>query len=109
MQKKVILLANRKKQKELASDLNDPNQQSEIFQIAKQMVKERQDVTGSNCLKGVSGKVIVDEKGIKDSWKEYMEKLMNEGNERDHRISATVKEGPADCIRIDEVAAALKR
>ena len=33
---------------------------------------------GSNCLKGVSGKVTVDEKGIKDSWKEYMEKLTDE-------------------------------
>jgi len=39
----------------------------------------------------VSGKVIVDEKGIKDAWKEYMEKLMNEENEWDHRISAEVK------------------
>ena len=37
-----------------------------------------------------------------------MEKLMNEENEWDHRILAIVKEGPADCIRIDEVAAALK-
>jgi len=46
--------------------------------------------------------VIVDEKGIKDSWKEYMEKLMNEVNEWNHRISATVKEGSTDCIRIDE-------
>ena len=73
------------------------------------MVKERQDVTGSNCLKGVSGKVIVVENGIKDSWKEYMEKLMNEENELDHRISAGVKEGPADCIRIEEVAASLKK
>jgi len=44
-----------------------------FFQIAKQMLKERQDITGSSCLKGVLGKVIVDEKGIKDSWKEYME------------------------------------
>jgi len=61
--------------------LNDPNHQNEIFQIAKLMVKERQDIIGSNCLKAVSGKVIVDEKGIKDSWKEYMEKLMNEKNE----------------------------
>jgi len=52
--------------------------------MANQMVKERQDITGSNCLKGVSGKVIVDEKGIKDSWEEYMEKLMNEENEWDH-------------------------
>jgi len=63
---------------------------------------------GSNCLKGVSGKVTLDEKGSKDSWKEYMEKLMNAENQWDHRISATVKEGPADYIRIDEVAAALK-
>jgi len=43
------------------------------------MVKERQDIMGSNCLKGVSGKVIVDDKGIKDSRKKYMEKA--EGRE----------------------------
>jgi len=52
------------------------------------MVKVSEDITGSNCLKGASGKKKVDEKVIKDSWKEYMEKLMNEENEWDHRISA---------------------
>jgi len=35
--------------------------------------------------------VIVDDKEIKDSWKEYMEKLMNEENEWDHKLSAEVK------------------
>jgi len=49
------------------SDLNDPNHQNEIFRIAKQTVKERQDIMGSNYLKGVLGKVIIDEKDIKDS------------------------------------------
>ena len=73
------------------------------------MVKERQDVTGSNCPKGVLGKVIVDVKGIKDSWKKYIEKLTNEENEWDHRPSASVKKGPADCIMIDEAAAALNK
>jgi len=34
---------------------------------------------------------------------------MNEENEWVHGISAEVKEGPADCIRISEVAAALKK
>jgi len=72
------------------------------------MVQERQDVTGSNCLNGVLCRVTVYEKGVKDSWKAYMEKLMNEENEWDHRISAGVK-GPADCTRIDEDAAALKK
>ena len=69
------------------------------------MVKE----SGLSCIKGASGKMIVDDKGIKDSWKEYMEKLMNEENEWDHKISAEAKEGPADCIRMDEVRAALKK
>ena len=68
--KRVISSAKEKKQKECVSDLNDPERQNEIFRMAKQMVKERQDITGSNCLKGVSGKVIVDKKGIKDSWLE---------------------------------------
>jgi len=38
-----------------------------------------------------------------------MEKLMNEENEWDHKISAEVKEGPADCIRMAEVRAVLKK
>jgi len=53
--------------------------------------------------------VIADEKGIKGSWKEYMEKLMNEENEWDYGISAEVKEGPAGCIRIGEAVGALKK
>jgi len=99
--------AKEKKQKECANDLNDSECQSEIFRMAKQMVKERQDITRLNCIKGASGKVIVDDKGMKESWKEYMEKLRNEENEWDHKISAEVKEGPADCIRMAEVRAVL--
>jgi len=38
-----------------------------------------------------------------------MEKLMNEENEWDHSISSAVKGRPADCVRINEVAAALKK
>ena len=60
--KRVISSAKEKKQKEWANDLNDSEWQNEIFQMAKQMVKERQDITGLNCIKGASGKVIVDDK-----------------------------------------------
>ena len=51
--------------------------------------------TGYNWVKPYKRKVIVDGKG-----KEYMGKLMNEENEWDHKISAEVKERPADCIRM---------
>ena len=35
--------------------------------------------------------------------------MMNEENEWDHKISAGVKEGPADCIRMAEVRAVLNK
>jgi len=38
-----------------------------------------------------------------------MEKLMNEDSKWDHRVSAGVADGPADCVGIDCVAAALKK
>ena len=60
-------------------------QQNEIFRMAKQMVKERQDITVLNCINAASWKVIVDDKGIKDCWKEYMEKLLNE------RMNGTIR------------------
>ena len=34
---------------------------------------------------------------------------MNEENEWDHKITAEVKEGPADCIGMADVRAALKK
>ena len=54
--KSVISSAKEKKQKECANDLNDTECQNEIFRMAKQMVKQRQDITGLNCIKGASGK-----------------------------------------------------
>jgi len=44
----------------IASDLKNSENQSQIFRIAIQVVKERQDATGSNCLKDASGRVVVD-------------------------------------------------
>ena len=83
MQRELSLQQRKTNRRSGANDLNDSECQNEIYGMAKYMVKERQDITGLNCIKGASGKVIVDDKGIKDSWKEYMEKLMNEENEWD--------------------------
>ena len=43
--KRVISSAKEKKQ-EWANDLNNSECQNEIFRMAKQMVKERQDISG---------------------------------------------------------------
>jgi len=54
--------------------------------------------------------MIVHEKGVEDSWKECMKRLMNEDGEWEHGVSAEVKGGgPAGCIEIGGVVAALKK
>jgi len=53
---RVISSAKEKKQKECANDFNDSGCQNEIFRMANQMVKEKQDITLLNCIKGASGK-----------------------------------------------------
>ena len=82
--KRIISSAKEKKLKECTNELKDCGCQNEIFRLPKQMVKEKHDISGSNCINGASGKVIVDDKGIRDSWKEFM-KLMSEENGWDHR------------------------
>ena len=55
-----------------------------IFRIAKQKKKERKDITGTNCLKGDNGELLVSE----GRWREYFEKLLNEENEWNDELSA---------------------
>ena len=49
----------------------------ELFQIAKQRVREKKDAVGVSCLKDESGVVKVSVDDQKKIWKEHMEKLMN--------------------------------
>jgi len=61
--KRVISLAKEKKQMECAGDLNDPAHRN--FPNGKADGKRKTGFKGLNCLKGVSRKMIVDEKGIR--------------------------------------------
>jgi len=95
--RRVISSAREGRQKEWANDLNDSECQNEIFRRAGRMVKERRDIAGLSCVGGASGRVIVDDEGIEDCWRECMGRLVGGESEWDHGMSAEVEEGPADC------------
>ena len=80
------------------NDLDDSGCRGRIFRMARRMVRERRDMAGLGCVEGASGRVIVDGGGIRDSWRECMERLMGGRNGWDHGMSAEVEEGPADCV-----------
>jgi hypothetical protein len=79
-----------------------------IFRIAKQMAKERQDVVGVNCLKSYGMNIVIDPDEIKNVWKRYMEKLLNEENVCDGITDSSSVLGPRPNITEAEVTAALK-
>jgi len=42
------------------------------------MTKSRQDVVEVNCVKDANAKVLVENDQVKEEWRKYMEKLLNE-------------------------------
>ena len=58
------------------------------------MARDKEDISGVNCLRGLDGKLIADEAGIKKAWKQHIEKVMNEENVWDQQVVCDRKEGP---------------
>ncbi|MBJ5510287.1 hypothetical protein JGG51_24190, partial [Salmonella enterica subsp. enterica serovar Meleagridis] len=73
-------VAQENRREELASELEKEEGKSNLFRIARQMARERQDVVGVNCLRDPTGNVVIGNDKIKDTWKSYMEKLLNVEN-----------------------------
>ena len=93
--------------KKQAKTLDSKEGRQNIFRIAKQKKKERKDITGTNCLKGDNGELLVSEEQVSDRWREYFEKLLNEENEWNDELSAEYIEEPADMISKEEIRQAI--
>ena len=72
------------------------------------MAKSRQDVVGLNCVKDANGKVLVKNDQVKEEWRKYVEKLLNEENTWDNATTCETVEGPCELIRIGEISKALR-
>jgi len=88
--------------------LDSEEGQRAVFRIAKQIARERFDVTGVSCLKDEVGQIVVDSDGIKGRWKRYMERLLNVENEWDSNIESNPVLGPAEKITEKEVEEAIR-
>ena len=42
------------------------------------MVEKNRDIVGASCVKGADGKLVTGEAEVKDRWKAYFDKLLNE-------------------------------
>ena len=89
--------------KKQAETLDSKEGRQNSFRIAKQKKKERKDITGTNCLKGDNGELLVSEEQVSGRWREYIfVKLLNEENKWNDELSAEYVEGLADMISKEE-------
>ena len=49
------------------------------------------------------------EKGRVEVWKDYVERIMNKENDRDHNVEGDAVECPLDCVCRDEVVQVINR
>jgi len=77
MQGEVLLLHWKREGKELVNELESTAGKKNVYRVAKQMAKSRQDVVGVNCVKDANGKVLVENDQVKEEWRNYVE-LLNE-------------------------------
>ena len=87
---------------ELVNELEITAGKKNVYRVAKQMAKSRQDVVGVNCVKDANRKVLVESDQVKEEWRKYMEKLLNEENTWDNATTCENVEGPCEVIRRDE-------
>ena len=73
-----VALAQEKTRQELLNELESTAGKMNVYMVAKQMAKSRQDVVGENCVKDANGKVMVENDQVKEEWRKYVEKLLNE-------------------------------
>ena len=106
--KKAVAMAQQKERERFGERLDTKEGQRSVYRIAKQMAGERKDIVDMKYLKNESGKVLVEADAVKERWREYMERLLNIGNDWYGMLEGDKVEGPCELINEKEVEEAIK-
>src|SRR5664279_6408740 len=91
--------------------LDKAETRSQVYKVAKQIVRKNKDVVGVNCVKDKQGKLVMEEAKIKNVWKECFEELLNEEFDWKKENLEQVSKVPGECegITFEEVKVAIKK
>ena len=59
---------------------------------------DSKEVEGQRCMRGSDRKLCFSEKERSKYWKDYIERIMNEENDRDQNVEREAVEGPEVCV-----------
>ena len=78
-----------------------------MLRLAKGLKTDSKEVEGRRCMRGRVGKLCFSEKETGKVWKDYMERIINEGNDWDHNVEGYTVEGKVICVSRKDVLQAL--
>ena len=109
--KRAVHQAQVDEQKSFGDMLDSENEKGTVFRVAKQMVGRNRDVVGTGCVRDGKGKIVSDEAEVKEVWKEYFAKLLNEEFDwnNDGLGEVDIVSGPAEIITTEEVRSAIAK
>ena len=106
--KKAVAVAKAIAQEKLYESLDSPADQKQLYRLARAREKKAKDVCHIKCMKDEVGIVLTEDKKIRNRWKGYFEKLMNEENDWNGVLeSKPLNQGLVRKVNVDEVRAAV--
>lgn len=107
--RRAVYVAQSEEQKVFGKMLDSEEKKGTVHRVVKHIIGKNRDVVGASCVKGSDGKILTDEAEVKERWKGYFEKLLNEEFEWDKDGLCDVEKvsGPAEIITYGEVKAAI--
>ncbi|KAI5726127.1 hypothetical protein M8J77_024147 [Diaphorina citri] len=107
--KKAVARAKAKAFSIFYESINKKEGEKKLFRIAKERDKASKDFNHIRQIKDEQGVVLREEREIKERWKTYFEKLLNEENPRNVFEEGTPNEGMTAEISREEVVLAVKK
>ncbi|KAI5717346.1 hypothetical protein M8J77_004248 [Diaphorina citri] len=106
--KRIVAKAQDEAKEKLCDELLKPEEPHKIFKIAAQRRERAKAIRAPKYIEDENGKLLTKESDICKRWKEYYEKLLNEGNLKKTSNNEKPRFGPIEAITLEEVVTAVK-
>ena len=73
------------------------------------MKTDRKYAEGGKCIKGKGGRIGFSQEDQCNTWKEHVERIMNEENPWDHRVDAAMIKWPVEKVTCKKVREAIRK